>query len=148
VETLPPDISALFQEPVIPDSLFFKFQFNQRGGRMQVKGVADGMGVGGRIKRTSLHWLQCVVVFSFPLEKELVMQFLKFARSLPFFRVIGKGISNRYSCYLGQFEILKTRPTILKEVLNNYHSDSEEPEDAPSDASSALSMVSGTSSHT
>lgn len=115
---------------------------------MQVKGVADGMGVGGCIKRTSLRWLQCIVVFSLPLDKELVMQFFKFARSLPALRGIGKGISNRYSCYLGQFEILKTRPTILKEVLNNYHSDSEKLEDAPSDVSSALSVVSGTSSHT
>ena len=74
---------------------------------MQVKGVADGMGVGGRIKRTSLHWLQCVVVFSLlPLDKE--------------------GISNRYSCSPGQFEILKKGPTILKEVIDNYHSDSED----------------------
>jgi hypothetical protein len=147
-QTLPPDISALFDEPSKPESLFYKFQFNQRGGRMQVKGVADEMGVGGRIKRISLHWLQCVVVFSLPVNRDKARQFLMFARALPGFQKIENQISQRYTCYLDRFEILKTRPAILKEVLHNYHTDSEEPDDALSDASSALSVVSGMSSHT
>jgi hypothetical protein len=117
---------------------------------MQVKDFADRLGTHGYIKRLSQHRLHCIAVFAFPADKEMIKTFVDFAMELPGFHQIGKpAMSTKYSRYLTKlFEVIKTRKDLLKKVLGNYEGNNsdEEPDDAVSDASSIVSISSGTSS--
>ncbi len=120
---LPPVESALHNlmdaavgEPAISPSIYVKFYFNQRGGRMQMMQFADDYSFHGRIRRISKKKLHCLIVFPAGLPQSLsrLSAFMAVAKSLPDYFHIKHGLSTRYSEFLAKpFQVIKTtRPFV------------------------------------
>ena len=144
VDPFPEALAAIFEVPILPISFYFRFQFQQRGGRMQMQALATQYGLGGYVKRVSRNWLYCVIVFPLNQDVETLNRFHATVETLPHYRFLLRGSGKKYSRYLtSAFEVIKTRPAVLVQLDVN----SEEPGDAVSDVSSIVSLSSGLSSH-
>lgn len=136
-------INSAVAEPPPKKSIYVKFNFNQRGGRMQINQLAVDYSFHGRIRRIGKKVLHCLVVFpgldEDPHSVSRLSAFMTVARTLPDFVHIKHGLSTRYSEFLARpFQVMKTTPRFVDDNGN-----SEEPEDAASE----LASVSGASSY-
>ena len=123
-----------------PPSYFFKFQFNQRGGRMQILHLATENHLCGSARRIAKKKIQVLLVFPVPLDKGLVSLVFQNFKQLPEYNCTRHGLSTLYSHFLGiPFKVMRTRPPFI----DNELSISEEPDDAQTE----ITSVSGTSSY-
>ena len=144
---MPAVFEALFAEPVLEESVFVRFQFQQVGGRLHMKQFASDRGFGGYIKRVRSQLLICVVVWPLDKNADIVASLVAYIKALPQSHITCRKKSRHYSPYLGKpFEIIKTRAAV-KAMCAELDDHSEDPDDAVSNAASIVSYSSGTSSY-
>jgi hypothetical protein len=140
---MPAELEELFVEPVLEDSLFVRFHFEQVNGRVQMKQFATDYDIGGYVKRIQSKLLICIAVFPVPVDMVCVSNFMDYIRALPQYHLSNRGISKHYSLYMRKpFEVRKTRISLA--VRDDCSTD---PDDVVSDTASINSYSSGTSSH-
>lgn len=124
------------------ECIFYKFQFNQRGGRMAAYQWANQFGFHGKVRRIGKNVVHVLAVF---VEDDTVFDRLADLKAvtcnLPEYHPVKTGLSKSYEEYLVRpFKVIKTatRHIDLKDGA------SEEPVD---DCESDISSVSGGSSY-
>jgi hypothetical protein len=124
------------------ECIFYKFQFNQRGGRMAAYQWAHQFGFHGKVRRIGKSVVHVLAVF---VEDETVydrlMELKAVTGNLPEYHTVNSGFSATYAEYLVRpFKVIKTAPR----HIDPKEGASEEPID---DCESDLSSVSGGSSY-
>jgi hypothetical protein len=124
------------------ECIFYKFQFNQRGGRMAAYQWANQFGFHGKVRRIGKNVVHVLAVF---VEDDTVFDRLAelkaLTSNLPEYHTVKTGLSKSYAEYLVRpFKVIKT----ASRHIDPKDCASEEPVD---DCESDLSSVSGGSSY-